>query len=154
MLISQIGREGLLELQTGVAEMALDGAFGASDFCGDRFDGQFVVIVEQKDASADGGECHQGCPKELSEFCTLNATTWTRVGLGDAVFVNKMQWFGVILLPTEMVGADIFSNPIQPGIESGVTPETADGAKCTKPRLLCQVLGEFRVWDASVDVTI
>lgn len=57
MLISQIGYEELLELQAGIAEMALDGAFGTSDFCGDGFDGQFVVVVEQKDASADGGEC-------------------------------------------------------------------------------------------------
>ena len=57
MLISQVGHEELLELQTGVAEMTLDGAFGASDFCCDRLDGQFVVIVEQKDASGDGGEC-------------------------------------------------------------------------------------------------
>ena len=57
MLISQVGREKLLELQASIAEMALDGAFGASDFCCDGLDGQFVVVVEQKDASADGGEC-------------------------------------------------------------------------------------------------
>ena len=57
MLIPQVGHEELLELQTGVAEMTLDGAFGASDFCCDGFDGQLVVVVEQKDASADGGEC-------------------------------------------------------------------------------------------------
>ena len=75
-------------------------------------------------------------------------------GLGDAVFVNEMQRFGVIRLSTEMVGADVFSNPIHPRIESGVASETADGAKCTKPCLLRQVLGEFRVCDASVDVTI
>ena len=56
MLISQVGREELLELQTSIAEMTLDGAFGTSDFCCDRLDGQFVVVVEQKDASADGGE--------------------------------------------------------------------------------------------------
>ena len=60
MLISQVGREGLLKLQAGIAEMALNGAFGTSDFCCDGFDGQFVVVVEQKDASADGGECRQG----------------------------------------------------------------------------------------------
>ena len=57
MLVSQVGHEELLELQTGVSEMALDGAFGASNFCCDGFDGQSVVVVKQKDASADRGEC-------------------------------------------------------------------------------------------------
>lgn len=57
MLIAQVGYEELLELQAGIAEVCFDRAFGTSDFCGDGFDGQFVVIVEQKDASADGGEC-------------------------------------------------------------------------------------------------
>lgn len=90
----------------------------------------------------------------LSEFCAFHILARTRDSLDDAVFVNEMQRFGIILLSTEMVGADIFSNPIQIGIESGVAPETADGAKCTKPRLLRQVLGEFRVYNASVDVTI
>lgn len=90
----------------------------------------------------------------LSEFCAFNVTTRARDGLGDAVLVNEMQRFGVILLSTEIVGADVFSNPIQPRIESGVASETADGAKCTKPRLLRQVLGEFRIYNASVDVTI
>ena len=56
MLISQVGYEELLELQAGIAEMTLDGAFGTSDFCGDGFDGQFMVVVEQEDASANGGE--------------------------------------------------------------------------------------------------
>jgi len=90
----------------------------------------------------------------LSEFGAFHVTTRTRVSLGDAVFVNEMQGFGVILLPTEIVSADIFSNPIQPRIESGIAPETADGAIGTKPCLLRQVLGEFRVSDATVDVTI
>ena len=154
MLIPQVGHEELLELQAGIAEMALDGAFGASDFCGNGFDGHFVVVVEQKDASAGGGECRQGCLKVLPEFCEFRVTTRTWDGLGDAVFVNEMQWFGVILLSTEMVGADVFSNPIQPRIESGIAPETADGAKCPKPRLLRQVLGEFRVCDTTVYVGI
>ena len=90
MLISQVGREGLLKLQAGIAEMALNGAFGTSDFCCDGFDGQFVVVVEQKDASADGGECRQDCLKEHSEFCAFHVTTRTRDGLGDATFVNEM----------------------------------------------------------------
>lgn len=90
----------------------------------------------------------------FSEFCALHVTARTRDSLGDAVFVNEMQRFGVILLSTEMVGADVFSNPIQPRIESGIAPETADGAKCTKPRLLREFLGEFRVYNASLDVTI
>lgn len=154
MLISQIGREELLQLQTGVTEMTLDGAFGTSDFCCDRLDGQFVVVVEQKDTSADRGECRQGCLKVLPEFCAFHVTARTRDGLGDAVFVNEMQGFGVILLPTEIVGADVFSNPIQPRVESGIAPETADGAIGTKPRLLRQVLGKFRVYNASVDVMI
>ena len=154
MLIPQVGHEELLELQAGIAEMALDGAFGASDFCGNGFDGHFMVVVEQKDASAGGGECRQGCLKVIPEFCEFRVTTRTWDGLGDAVFVNEMQWFGVILLSTEMVGADVFSNPIQPKIESGVAPETADGAKCTKPRLLRQVFGKFRVYNVSVDVGI
>ena len=154
MLISQVGYEELLELQAGIAEMALDGAFGASDLCSDGFDRQFVVVVEQKDASAGGGECRQGCLKVLPEFCAFHVTARTRDSLGNAVFVNEMQRFGVILLSTEMVGADVFSNPIQPRIESGIASEIADGAKCPKPRLLRQVLGEFRVYNASVDVII
>jgi len=56
VLISQVGYEELLELQAGIAEMALDRAFGTSDFCGDGFDGKFVVVVKQKDASAGGGK--------------------------------------------------------------------------------------------------
>lgn len=57
MLISQVGREELLELQTGVAEVCFNRAFGAFDLCGDGFDGQSVVVVKQKDASADRCEC-------------------------------------------------------------------------------------------------
>ena len=150
--IFQVRREICLEV--GVAEMCFNRALGTSDFCGDGFDGQFVVVIEQKDTSANRGECRQGCLKEYSEFGALNVTARTRVGLGDAVFVNEMQRFGVILLSAEMVSADVLSNPIQPRIESGVAPETADGAKCTQPRLLGQVSGKLEVLDASVDVTI
>ena len=90
----------------------------------------------------------------FSEFCAFHIRTRTRVGLGDAVFVNEIQRFGVMLLSTEIVGADVFSNPIQIGIKRGIAPEIADGAKCTKPRLLRQVPGEFRVYNASLDMTI
>lgn len=114
MLASQVGHEKLLELQTGVAEVCFNRAFGASDFCCDGFDGQFVVVVEQKDAAAHGGECPQGFLKMLSEFGAFHVTTRARAGFGDAVFVNEMQRFCIDFSLSKEIGDDVFSDAIQP----------------------------------------
>ncbi len=76
-----------------------------------------MKVVEAKDLFADGGELLDGSPEMFSEFLTLEISAGTRVCLGDPAFVYGMQRFGVMFLLSEVVGADIFGNPIHPRIE-------------------------------------
>jgi hypothetical protein len=77
----QIRGQDFLELESSVAEMCFDRAFGAFQTFRYRFDGHFVFVIEAKDKTADGGQVLECCLKEFLEFGAFDKLTWTGMRL-------------------------------------------------------------------------
>lgn len=114
-----------------------------------------MVVVEQKHATAHRGEVGDGCFQLFSQFGTLKGDRRTRHAPSDAVFGNLVERFGVaVFLFPPVIYTDVFSNTIHPRVKRRITSEGVDRTKRFEPRLLCQVFGNFGVFDASEDVPI
>ena len=134
--------------------MRLDRAFGLRQTLGDRFDGQLLVVVKQKHPTAHRGQFGDGFSEMTAEFGAFDGETRTRMCFGQASFGNLVQGFGVVLLLSEVVDADVFSDAIHPRGEPRLTTEATDASIRTQPHLLTQVLGNLNVRNAPVDVGI
>ena len=114
VLIIQVRCEVFLELEAGVAEMCFNRAFGAIQMGRNLFYRQVLGVVEEKDLFASLCEMLDRCAKVCSKFLTFQVSAGIRMRLGDTAFIYGVQRFGIVFLFPEVVGADVFGDPIQP----------------------------------------
>ena len=67
-MIFQVRCEVFAELKACVTEVCFDGAFALTGMYSDRFDGQFLKVVQEKHTFAGWNQCCDSIVKVLSEF--------------------------------------------------------------------------------------
>ncbi len=116
VLIFQVRREGFLEVETCVAEMGFDRAFGLLQAGGNLFYGQVLSVVKEKYLFASLCETLDRCAEVCPEFLGFDVSAGIGMRLSDMAFICGVQGFDVVcfLLFSEVVDTDVFSDTVQP----------------------------------------
>ena len=74
-----------------------------------------MIVIEAKDAPAEGGELLDSCPQVFSKFLAEDVLTRTRKRVCDAVFGYQMHRVGVaVFLLSEVIYTDVFGDAVKP----------------------------------------
>ena len=78
----------------------------------------------------------------------------TGVGVSDTRRVSEMSRRGLCTVSAEVVGDDVFGNPIHPRVKRRSASVRPDATIGFQPRLLRQVFGDFGVAETFLDVAV